>query len=156
MPNYFLISIYILSIFSIFIVPLYINIRRDRVVALSLLPIILVATTVSLVMLISSFFDDTSLVNAITFSIFIFFEFIIFGYLMMLPTLILVAFIIEYLRINYHYTPIKLALVGGSIGAIIVGITYMTWKFVWVAFISGVISVLVQYYLTEYKKEKLE
>ena len=153
MPNYFLISIYILSILSIFIIPLYINIKRDRVIALSLLPIILVATTVSLVMLISSFFDDTSLINAITFSIFVFFEFIIFGYLMMLPTLILVAFIVEYLRINYHYTPIKLALIGGSIGAIIVAITFMTWKFIWVAFVSGFISVLVQYYFTEYKKE---
>jgi len=153
MPNYFLISIYILSILSIFIIPLYINIKRDRVIALSLLPIILVATTVSLVMLISSFFDDTSLINAITFSIFVFFEFIIFGYLMMLPTLILVAFIVEYLRINYHYTAIKLALIGGSIGAIIVAITFMTWKFIWVAFVSGFISVLVQYYFTEYKKE---
>ena len=71
----------------------------------------------------------------------------------MLPTLILVAFIVEYLRINYHYTAIKLALIGGSIGAIIVAITFMTWKFIWVAFVSGFISVLVQYYFTEYKKE---
>ena len=153
MPNYFLIAIYLLSIFSIFIVPLYINIKRDRVVALSLLPIVLVATTVSLVMLISSFFDGTPLINAITFSIFVFFEFIIFGYLMMLPILILIAFIIEYLRVNYQYSPIKLSLLGAISGAIIVSITFMKWEFILIAFISGAISVLVQYYFTEYKNK---
>ena len=156
MPNYFLISIYLLSIFSIFLVPLYINLRRDRVIALSLLPPLLIASAVSITMLLSYFWGDESLSETLTFSIFIFFEFLFFGYLMMLPILVLLAFIIEYLRINYHYTPIKLALIGGSIGAIIVAITFMTWKFIWVAFVSGFISVLVQYYLTEYKKEKLD
>ncbi len=71
---------------------------------------------------------------------------------MMLPILILVAFIVEYLRIYYHYKPIKLAFIGGITGTIIVNITFMVWKFDWVAFVSGFVAVLVQYYFTEYKK----
>jgi hypothetical protein len=87
-------------------------------------------------------------------SIFIFFEFVIFGYLMMFPILILVAFIIEYLRISYHYKPIMLALLSGSIASFIVGITFSTWKFILAALLSGFLSVLIQDYLTEYKKIK--
>jgi len=154
MPNYFLLIIYLLSIFSIFIVPLYVNLQRGRVVVLSFLPILLVSILVSITTLISSIFDNTAFLEAIGFFIFIFFEFLIFGYLMMFPILILVAFIVEYLRINYHYSHIRLAIIGGTLAAIIVAITFMTWKFVWVAFVSGLIAVLVQYYFTEYKKEQ--
>ena len=152
--NYFFISIYILSIFSIFIVPLYLNLRRDRVVVLSLLPPLLIAISSSIGMLISYFFSDSTIAGTLILSIFIFFEFLLFGYLMMFPILILVAFIVEYLKTYYHYRPMKLAIIGGSMGAIIVAITFMSWKFVWVAFISGFISIWIQYYFTEYKKER--
>ena len=71
----------------------------------------------------------------------------------MLPILILIAFIIEYLRVNYQYSLIKLALLGAISGAIIVSVTFMKWEFILIAFISGAISVLVQYYFTEYKNK---
>jgi len=152
--NYFVISIYILSILSIFIVPPYLNLRRNRVLILSFLPTLLIAIASFIGMLISYFFRDSSITETVTLSIFVFFEFLLFGYLMMFPILILVAFIVEYLKTYYQYKPIKLAIIGGSMGAIIVAITFMTWKFVWVAFISGVISIWMQYYFTEYKKER--
>jgi len=120
--NYFFISIYILSILSIFVVPLYLKINRGRVIVLSLLPTFLIASATSSAILISYFFDDKSFGQIFTMSIFIFFEFFIFGYLMMLPTLILVAFIVEYLKTYYHYSPIKLAFIGGMTGAIILSI----------------------------------
>lgn len=154
MTNYFLLAIYFISLLSIFIVPLYVNIRRDRVVALSFLPTLLIAFVVSISMLTSDVYSNASLARVYISTIVVFFELLFFGYLMMLPILILVAFIIEYLRINYHYSPIKLALIGGSIGAITVATTFMSWKFVWTAFISGFVAVLIQYYFTEYKKSK--
>jgi len=104
-------------------------------------------------MLISDIFTDGSFARACSLSIFIFFEFLLFGYLMMFPILILVAFIVEYLRVYYNYKPMQLAFIGGVIAATIVGISFSTWKFIWVAFVSGFIAVLVQYYFTEYQKE---
>ena len=71
---------------------------------------------------------------------------------MMLPILILTSFIVEYLRVEYHYKPMKLSLIGGGIGGIVVATTFMTWKFIWVAVLSGFVAVWIQYYLTEYKK----
>ena len=153
MTNYFILAIYLISIFSIFIVPLYINIQRERVIILSFLPTLLIASTVSIIMFVSYLYDNGSFARACNLIIFVFFEFLIFGYLMMLPILILVAFIVEYLRIYYHYKPIKLAFIGGIIGTIIVNITFMVWKLDWVAFVSGFVAVLVQYYFTDYKKE---
>ena len=154
MINYFLIIIYILSIFSIFILPLYTDIKRDRVIALSFIPILLIALIAFISMLGSYLWGDMPVGKVFLLSFFIFLQFVIFGYLMMFPILILVAFIVEYLRIYYHYKPIKLALLSGVIASFIVGITFSTWKFVWAALISGFLSVLIQYYLTEYKKVK--
>jgi hypothetical protein len=145
MENYFIILIYLFSVLSIFIVPGYLNLKRGRIFVLSLLPILFVASTASVIMLFSSFGGDEAFSQALTFSIFLFFEFLLFGYMMMLPILLLVAFIVEYLHTSYYISAIKLALTGGVLGAVITGITFMHWKFVWIALVSGFLSVWVRY-----------
>lgn len=152
MNHFLLIGIYFLSVCSIFILPQYLNLKRDRVLILSFLPPLIIALTGSIGTLISYFFKDSPITETLTLSIFIFFEFFLFGYLMMFPILILVAFIIEYLKTYYHYKTMQLAMIGGSVGAIIVSIAFMSWKFVWLVFVSGFISIWIQYYFTEYKK----
>ncbi len=154
MTNYFLISIYLLSILTIFVAPLYLKVQTNRLFVLSILPLFLVASATFLTMLISYFFDDKSFTSVLMLSIFIFFMFLIFGYILMLPILILVAFIVEYLKIYYHYPPIILSFTGGILGATVVGIIYMKWEFIWIALVSGFSAVLIQYYFAEHKKEE--
>ncbi len=103
-------------------------------------------------MMISYFWDSKSFSESIGLAIYIFFAFLIGGYIMMLPILIFSAFIVEYLRVYQNYSYMKRAIVGGLFGAAMVTLTYSTWKFIWVAFVSGFLAVLLQYYLMDYKK----
>ena len=140
------------SILSVFIVPLYINLQRGRILLLSFLPILIIASSASVIMIISYFWDSKSFSESIGFAIYIFFAFLIGGYIMMLPILIFSAFIVEYLRVYQDYSYMKRAIVGGLFGATMVTLTYSTWKFIWVALVSGFLAVLLQYYLIDYKK----
>ena len=72
MTNYALIAIYMVSILSVFIVPLYINLQRGRILLLSFLPILLIASSASVIMLISYFWDSKSFSESIGFAIYIF------------------------------------------------------------------------------------
>jgi len=154
--QYGIIAIYITTILAIFITPLYLNISRARVILLSWIPSFLVASIFTVASYISILLDSKSTLTDLTLLPFIlFFEFLIFSYLLMFPIVVTVSFVIEYLRNYYHLKMWHLSIIGALLGAIIVAATFQSWNFVWTALICGFLAVWVQYYFTEYRKGKV-
>ena len=152
MANYTITAMYILALFAVFIVPLYLNVNRSNIIKLSFLPPFLVAVFASVIMLVTGLFDQhVQMGDILTWTIFIFFEFLLGGYILMFPILITVSFVIEYLRCYKHYDALRLASIGAITGAVMVGVSFQTWKFVWLALVSGFFSVWI--YIVKLQKE---
>ena len=152
MANYTIAAMYILALFAIFIVPLYLNVNRSDIIKLSFLPPFLVAVFASVIMLVTGLFDQhVQMSDILTLTIFVFFEFLLGGYILMFPILITVSFIVEYLRCYKYYDALRLASIGAVTGAVMVGVSFQTWKFVWLALVSGFFSVWI--YIVKLQKE---
>ncbi len=152
MANYTIATMYILALFAVFIVPLYLNVNRSNIIKLSFLPPFLVAVFASVIMLVTGLFDQhVQMGDILTWTIFIFFEFLLGGYILMFPILVTVSFVVEYLRCYKHYDALRLASIGAVTGAVIVGVSFQTWKFVWLALVSGFFSVWI--YIVKLQKE---
>jgi hypothetical protein len=151
MANYTIAAMYILALFAVFIVPLYLNINRSNIIKLSFLPPFLVAVFASVIMIITGLFDQhIQMGDILTVTIFVFFEVLLGGYILMFPILITVSFIVEYLRCYKHYDALTLSGIGAVTGAVMVGIGFQTWKFVWLALVSGFFSVWIH---VKYRKD---
>jgi len=149
-----IITIYILALLAVFLLPVFIHVNRSRLIGLSLLPPFLVSLYLLLAILVETVHDyPASIAKSLLLSPLLFLEFFLPGYLLMFPILITVSLIIEYLRNYYRYSTPKLAIIGALVGAIMVGISFQTWTFVWMALISGFLSVWLQEYLSIYNNK---
>lgn len=153
--QYLIIAIYLAAIFAIFIIPLYLNISRARVVLLSWIPSFLLASIFTAASYISILLDDKITFTDLTLiPLILFFDFLIFSYFLMFPIVITVSFVIEYLRNYYHLTTWHLSIIAALLGALMVAVTFQSWKFIAIALVSGFLAVWIQYYFTEYRKRE--
>ena len=147
----FLFALYVIVTVGVLLLPSFIDISRGRMFALAVLPPILLALFFACWSLVRSLLVDSIGIDSINLMLFIAIFTIVFGTLMTLPIMLVSAFIVEYGRCRYRLNVMQRALLGASVGALLTGAVWQTWKFVWFAWISGFVAVWVQYYFTEYR-----
>ena len=133
---------YFVSIIIFIVIPMKYELSRDRIIALSVIPSLLIGACSSVYVFITDGFF--SIVAS-------FFLMFVSSYCMMLPHLLIVALCVEYIKKYYEPSIVPLAILGGVLGAILAIVPFVSLEFSFIALVLGVASVWIQYYFTERK-----